>query len=686
MGLPEHRGLPPERVTRGERLSRPGRMRKGTNLLERVGPRPVLLARCLAHGAATRMRQRVLRRTYGRTIAAPRQRASLVPATIDLPLHDELPPPLHAAAQRLRTEAESILAHRFDLLGSGPVTLGDRIDWQVDFKSGYRWPLVYHRDVEVTRLTDQSDAKVPWELSRGHHLVTLARAARIFDDARFADELENQLSNWLAANPPGYGINWANPMEVALRAVNWVAAFGTLDPWRPLRDPLRADVTRSLQIHGRHIAANLEGSPYLRSNHYLADILGLLVLGASLDGDAHSKRWFRRAHAAFETEIHTQVHEDGVGFEASLSYHAFALEMFLIAKLTADKAGRPFSAAFHSRLEAMLEATRGLRHPDGRLPQIGDCDSGRVLPAGFEREPTADHLLSIGAALFGRQRLLPGVPHEEVAWTLGVSAWKAVAGQPVAALPVRSAFPAAGYYVLRSAATHVVVRCGDVGQNGNGGHAHNDLLSFELSHGRPLVVDSGTYVYTSDPSARNLFRSTAAHNTVVVAAAEINPIRVNELFRLKQVANATVERWEETGDRVRLVASHDGYQRLKPSVSHRREYVLEQTSNQLEITEELQGEGRQQAETFLHFAAGAVLTETRSREWEVRLGDVICTVRFDGVDSVRLLEGWVSNRYGVRERAPALVAGVEGPLPLKFGYRIELPLARPAAEDVARTG
>jgi hypothetical protein len=643
---------------------------KWIDLLGRLGPHPILLARYAVHVAARLARQRAIRRTYRWTVAKPRGRATLTPPTVDLPPLSDLPSPLRTPALGLRTEAESILAHRFDLLGSEPVFLGEKIDWHRDFKSGYRWPRIYYQDVEVTRLTDASDAKVPWELSRCHHLLTLARAARLFDDRRFADEVERQLQSWLAENPPGYGINWTSPMEVALRAVNWVWAVGTLEPWRPLSAPLRADVVRSLEVHGRHIAANLEGTPYLRSNHYLANILGLLVLGAALVGDSRAARWFRRAQAAFEKEINAQVHEDGIGFEASLPYHALALEMFLVAKVTADDAGRPFSAAFHRRLELMLEASRALRHPDGRMPQIGDGDSGRVLPAGSRRDPSIEHLLSIGAAVFGHRRPLPHGPHEEVAWTLGVAAWQRLAEQPVAARLARCAFTTSGFYVLRGRRAHVVVRCGDIGQNGNGGHAHNDLLSFELSDDVPLVVDSGTYAYTSDPQARNLFRSTAAHNTVVVAGAEINPIAPSALFRLKQFAHPRVELWEEGPDRVRLAVSHDGYRRLTPPVVHRRTFSLERASDNLEVLDELLGDGVQRAESFIHFAPEATVVHVRESEWEVQRDDVRYRVELDGFDEVRLTEGWISDRFGVRERGPMLVGAVVRRLPMRFGYRL----------------
>ena len=219
---------------------------------------------------------------------------------------------LHHRDQRVDYAADEVLAHRFDLLGSGPLPLGEEIDWHRDFKSGYRWPRHFYQDVVATRLDDSSDAKAPWELSRSHHLLTLARAAALFEDERYATELERQLRSWLDENPPGYGINWRNPMEVALRAVNWIWAVRTLEAFRPLAADLRPRVAGALQVHARHIEANLEGTPYLRSNHYLSDILGLLAVGAALDGDPTAERFFVKAQRAFEQEIQVQVHHDGI--------------------------------------------------------------------------------------------------------------------------------------------------------------------------------------------------------------------------------------------------------------------------------------------------------------------------------------------------------------------------------------
>jgi len=644
------------------------RVRAAAEKTRRIGPRPLLLMQYFTHRVLKGAGQRRLRANYERLVATSRASATLRLPPVHFPSVRELPEELTEAAARLEAEAEQILDHRVDLLGSGVVSLGAEIDWHADFKSGYRWAPAFYPDVEVTRLDDASDAKVPWELSRGHHLLTLARAARLVDDDRFVVELERQFSSWLDENPTGYGINWTNPMEVAIRAVNWIWALRTLQDWQQVDPVLLARIAASLQAHARHIARNLEGSPDLRSNHYLADLLGLFVLGATLTGDARLTRHARHARRELERQIRVQVHEDGVGFEASLPYHALSLEMFLVARIAADWTGASFSGNYEARLRTMLAATQALRHPDGRLPQIGDSDSGRILPASFDRPPSADHLLWLGAAVLGLERPLAGPPNEEVAWTLGADAWQRARGLPEPSEPQSAAFPRGGFYVMHGARAHAVVRCGDVGQNGNGGHSHNDACSFELSYGRPFVVDCGTYVYTSDAAARNEFRSTRAHNTVIVADSEINPLTSQGLFTLRQVARPKLEEWQDTAHSLRLVVSHDGYRRLDPPVVHRRTFELDRSTDRLSVADELLGSGWQEATALLHLATGVAVHRLDDARYTLRTGNEEISLVFSDAITVEVSEGWVSDRYGNRTRAPMISASATGELPLRFGF------------------
>ena len=84
-------------------------------------------------------------------------------------------------------------------------------------------------------------------------------------------------------------------------------------------------------------------------------------------------------------------------------------------------------------------------------------------------------------------------------------------------------YPNTGVYLFKSDRLYLAVCAGPNGQKGNGGHAHNDKLSFELNiDGKDIVVDAGTYLYTPILERRNQFRSTKAHNTLIVEDEEQN--------------------------------------------------------------------------------------------------------------------------------------------------------------------
>jgi hypothetical protein len=644
---------------------------KTVSTVRYYGFHPVLIARSFLARLRARRLQRHLRTEYASLVAEPTRAASLRVPKVDLPPASELPAELRDAAESLRHEAEAVCAHQMDYLGSGLVDLGSQIDWNRDFKSGYRWRSDFYLDVQVTRLDDDSDAKVPWELSRGHQLLTLARAACLYQDERFAGELEAQVSSWLDENPTGYGINWVTPMEIAFRAINWIWAIGTLESFRPLEATLRARVTRSLQAHGRHIALNLEGSPLLRGNHYLADIVGLLVLSVFLPDDPDARAWADLSRRGLEREIGSQVYDDGVGFEASLPYHGLSLEMFLVAWHAARLDGRPLSRRYRDRLLRMREVSRAVRHPDGRSPVFGDQDSGRLLPAGFARPATHDNLLDLGSAVLGLPRALPGAPHEEVAWTLGLTQWRELAQSPVDETPVTTAFPDGGLYVLQGGGAHMVVRWGGVGQNGNGGHAHNDLSSYELSYDEPIVIDGGSYLYTADLEARNEFRSAGAHNVLVLDGLDMNPFPHAEPFRMPAHARFNVEEWHTTPQQTVLTGSHDGFRRRGSPARVRRRITLDRNQGIIHVSDEATGgRGQHRIQSLLHLSP-------RCDAAQIDGGVVIVTgraghqrIEFDGSASVEVAQEWVSSQYGVRERSPLIRASLTTELPATISYRI----------------
>jgi hypothetical protein len=76
--------------------------------------------------------------------------------------------------------ADKINNNIFNLLGSGDVNMGENINWHCDFKNSFCWdPKTYYKDIK--RPYGKADIKVPWELSRFHHLTLLGEAYLISD-------------------------------------------------------------------------------------------------------------------------------------------------------------------------------------------------------------------------------------------------------------------------------------------------------------------------------------------------------------------------------------------------------------------------------------------------------------------------------------------------------------------------
>ena len=120
-------------------------------------------------------------------------------------------------------------------------------------------------------------------------------------------------------------------------------------------------------------------------------------------------------------------------------------------------------------------------------------------------------------------------------------------------------YPGMGVYIFKSPHLYMTVRCGEVGQKGNGGHAHNDQLSITLRiDGVDLIRDPGTYLYTPLPEERNRFRSTRVHFTIQKGGEEQNPFYSYRggLFSLKEEKTfATVLYLTRTG----IVMEHRGF-------------------------------------------------------------------------------------------------------------------------------
>ena len=581
--------------------------------------------------------------------------------------------------------AEQICTHRFDLLGSGPTDLGPQIDWHRDFKSGFRWdPRVFSVRLRYGDVSG-ADVKVPWELSRFQHVATLGKAYWLTNDSRYAAEFVAQLTHWMAENPPQFGVNWACTMDVAIRAFNWLWGYAFFHETPQVTPAFRRALAGSLLAHGRHIRRNLErGADGITSNHYLANLVGLVGLGFTCSIFHEAQAW--REFSLTETclEIERQVHPDGGDYESSIPYHRLVTEMFLAVAILCRRNGVALPEPFSQRLQRMLDFTLAYTKPNGLAPQLGDADDGRLhILADYPRWDPRDHrhLLATGGAFFGREDWLraAGPKTEEPLWLLGDPG--CVEPRPSSAAVGSRAFPESGVYLMRDRGLYLLITCGAVGTRGIGNHKHNDVLSFELhADGQDLIVDAGSYLYTPEPVWRNRFRSTAGHNTVMVDGAEQNRFGEGGLFWLHPDATPRCLVWENAAEGDCFVGEHNGYARLSPPVMHRREFRLDKRARRIDIGDWLGGRGRHTLAWNFTLAPGVTVRQAGEWEWELTSGSVRALLRLAEMGPretqrrarMEAFDTWVSPRYGVKESVRAIRLHLDADLPVDCRFLIKV--------------
>lgn len=483
--------------------------------------------------------------------------------------------------QATLTAADKISAHQFRVLGH-EVELPPSLNWHRDMINDYEWnPGRFFGSIEIPY--DRADIKAPWELSMFQHLSTLGLAYLLTGKQRYATEVVEQIDDWISANPEGRGVNWRSPMIVAIRAVNWLWAYNLIPKASAFTDAFAERFLASLLAHGEHIHNNLElGKHGIATNHAVANFTGLLVLGLSLPELAIAERWVADGMSGLEQCMVTQVHSDGVDFENSLSYHRLVLEMFSTSQLLAERNGKQFSPAYNVTLARMFRFVQHYLRPDGTAPFIGDNDDARlqVLSRYFTwKTPEHRYLLALGGAILRDKNLAGqglGDPFSlaDVSWLVSDDARSWLEDCEPSAGPSEScAFPSSGRYVVRHSGHHALISADAVGSGGLGNHKHNDIFSYDLSvDGQSLVVDPGTYLYTSSQDWRDRFRSTRAHNTVMVEDEEQNAFA--GWFGMRADAQVTVHTWASRPEAVLLDASHSGYQRLSEPATHQRQIVV----------------------------------------------------------------------------------------------------------------
>jgi len=462
------------------------------------------------------------------------------------------------------------------------------IKWNQDIKSGHIWPNLFYLDLREKLVQSYNkgwDIKMPWELSRFQYAVPLALAFYKTGEEKYLKKWQELILDWIEKNPVYFGPNWINAMEVSIRACNWIFSWEVIvekckkGANNKLNKEFLEKFLGSLVEHGKFVYRNLEYAP-IRSNHYLSDIVGLVYLGIMFPEFKESKRWLKKGLKALEEEMKFQVYNDGVDYELSIAYHRYVAELFLWAGRLCKRNNINLSLEFWKKLKKMVEFSNYYTKPNGLAPQIGDADDGRlhIVWEDFYNWDKGNHF-----ALFNLYNHVFGKVSENKE-------------------KISKSFSESGFYIMRDKDFYLITGRNKCCYGRGGSHVHNDILSFELSmFGNDFIIDSGTYVYTPDFKARNRFRKTRAHNTVMIDNQEQNPIS-KDPFYIEQTGEFTVNQWKTTEKEIILDAEHNGYERLRCSVIHNRIFSFNKKERVLRVEDKFKGRGDHELEWNFHLS------------------------------------------------------------------------------------
>jgi heparinase II/III-like protein len=545
-------------------------------------------------------------------------------------------------------------------------------------ESGKPWVARLPREFDVESYKRAADRILNGEIevrqpNRHLELVTLAQAWHLTGELRYALGCRTLLDAWFERRPYPRGVTWSASLEHAVRLVNWSFAWFLLGADESVLfagaegQAFRGRWLDSVYQHchfiprywSRHSSAN---------NRLLGEATGLFVGALTWPLWRQSAQWARQARAELEREALAQTFADGVNKEQALWYHHVVVDMMLISGLVGRANGQDFGDEYWRRLEAMLEFIASVMDVAGNVPLFGDADEGVLVR--LHPDPDADvfrSLLSTGAVHFRRpaMRAKGGVFDDKTRWLLGDEAEEAFARIDASrAFPVRRAFPEGGYFILGEEfetprEVRLVADAGPLGYLAIAAHGHADALAFTLSvAGKPILVDPGTFSHSAAPW-RRYFRSTAAHNTVVVDNR--NQSQYGDSFFWLQHASTALNTFYASGDDQTLSAHHDGYRRLADSVRHRRTWRYTAGIAHLSITDELRCAGAHSVAIHWHFAPECtveleertVIARRDSVQVELRCPKGLEPTLVSGREAPPL--GWYSSRLDVKSPATTAV-------------------------------
>ena len=445
-----------------------------------------------------------------------------------------------------------------------------------------------------------------------------------------------------------------------------------LDIFKYADSSTKNKITESFLEHLFYIRENLEVSPSQAGNHYLANLIGLMLSQLLFPSLAWAIETTEFAINEFTREIQNQFKESGINFEGSLQYHRLSYEMSLLGVKLIKKKGKDMPPGIVERLKQVASFTRYYTEICEECPLIGDNDNG-IFVRLFDGQELNRHgylnylfdsILEHKHAAKKNEEFLCSVhftPNEHPDKSGSDKCCKTGISQ----LQVRE-FD--GLIIARNGSEAIFFNALHSSQ----GHSHNDKLSiYPVVWGRPLFLDRGSYSYTGFRNKRQQDRMSASHNGPVVNDWEQNTIWEDDPYYVNGEAKC-FHSVEKKGSTLTITGCHIGYKRFRKDLKTYRKVEWNTKEQIISIEDWLEGKASQ--ETFQikwHFLINPI--------WDSSISDNCLTFTYQGQSvyfedfegiGFKIIQSHFCPAYQVEKSCEALNASLKIGLGEKIRFRL----------------
>ena len=506
---------------------------------------------------------------------------------------------------------DNILKGNFHLLGAKLGSMPPH--WHIDGHSGKKWEIDFHENIKpFSTINDRWDKKIPWEKSRLQFLIPLSRKYLINKDKKILIAIENILSDWIDKNPPFYGINWANSMEVGVRAINIIFCIQLLS--EVLNKELFSKINKSLLYHLFYIEVNPEIDfkinkgfiNTVRNNHFIFGCTGALYVSTYFNYSNKMTKYI----SLLENELDFQFYDDGGNFEHSIPYHYFTFEAFVMVAFLHKIKKISINNKFLKSIENIAIFTKSIIKPNGSIPKFGDNDSGCIV--WHYDSPNLSikyHLLDLAATVLDNDDLYCSTSSPSDSWLCKILKKKKSILDNDNLNNKDFLNKDFGIVISKTDRNYLAIYLGpQENRNLTAGHAHNDCMSFELSINNNVVfTNKGTLTY-ADINNRNKARESSSHNVCVIDNHEINGIKIDTPFYLDYTTDSVINSYEESGGNLNISFSHNGFRSVGIK-KYCRSFNYNNNNGDCTITDILESNNQHNIQWYFHTPSSDVILQ-----------------------------------------------------------------------------